>query len=375
MFRLKKGSFSNVDIKEKKGKKPKKTFDKPNLIVSIGPHLRSNDSIAKIMWITFSTLLPAAGWSVYIFGQRAMLHILVAIFSCMIVELLMKFFRGTSIKIWDGSAAVTGILIAFNMPYNTPYFVTVIASIVAIAIVKEFFGGLGTNFLNPALVGRAFVMFAAITHMSNIKGYMLPDTTSAATSVDVLSSATPMSLLQYFNKGTITGDKLPDLFDLFIGKTGGSLGEISALLLILGGLFLLYKGYIRWQVPVFFIGTVFAISFIYSLAGGVPLIKPEYTRLVSSFNYSLYHILGGGLMLGAFFMATDMVTTPVTGMGNALVGLGCGVITSMIRIFGQYPEGVMFSILLMNIATPLISKLFKPRIYGMSKRKAKGSEA
>ncbi len=369
MFRFRKGSFSNVDIKEKKGKKAKKTFEKPELIVSLGPHIRSKDSIAKIMWITFSALIPAAAWSVYIFGVRALIHIFVAILSCMIVEVLMKIFRGTSVKIWDGSASVTGILIAFNMPYNAPYFVTVIASIVAIAIVKEFFGGLGTNFLNPALVGRAFVMFAVITHMSNIKEYMLADTVSAATGVDAISSATPMSMLQYFNKGHISGDRLPDLFELLIGKTGGSLGEISALLLILGGLFLLYKGYIRWQVPVFFIGTVFAFSFIYSLTGSVPLIYPEYSRLQSSLIYSFYHLLGGGLMLGAWFMATDMVTTPVTRMGNALIGFGCGLITSIIRIFGQYPEGVMFSILLMNIATPLISRLFKPRIYGMDKAK------
>lgn len=370
----KKNSGVQKETEEKpKAKDKPKGFEKPDFIVSVGPHIRSKDSISKIMWITVAALLPAAGWAVYIFGMNALFHIVIAVFTCILVEIVMKLFRGTRIMAWDGSAAVTGILIAFNLPYNAPFYVTIIACVFAIAVVKEFFGGLGTNFINPALAGRAFVMFANINHMSNNKLYQVMDAASSATSVDTVTRATPMSALAYFNKGFISGDHLPNLWDLFIGKCSGSMGEISALLLILGGLFLLYKGYIRWQIPVFFIGTVMLFSFLYAYAGGVSIIKPEYSPAYSAFIYSLYHLVSGGLMLGAWFMATDMVTTPVTRWGNVIFGVGCGLITSLIRIFGQYPEGVMFSILLMNIATPLITRLIKPRIYGTQKGSASRS--
>lgn len=366
MDKQKRGSFSNIDIKKVVPPKAKKklSFEQPKLMVSVGPHVRSKDSIAKIMWTVFVALLPACVWSVYYFGYLAAVNILTAILACMITEVVMKLLRGTPIQVWDGSAAVTGILIAFNLPYKAPIFVAIVASVVAIAVVKEFFGGLGNNFINPALAGRAFVMFASIGTMSDKMNYLVINKAKIATSVDAIASATPMAALAYFNKGTYTGDQLPNLFDLFLGRCGGSLGETSALFLLIGFLVLLYKGYVQWRISLFYILTVFSFTFLYALFGGIKLIDPSFTNIQNSFVYSLYHILGGGLMLGALFMATDMVTSPVTRLGSIIFGIGCGLITIFIRIFGQYPEGVMFSILLMNLATPLIDKAIKPRIYG-----------
>jgi electron transport complex protein RnfD len=299
------------------------------------------------------------------------MHIIIAIGSCIITEAVMKALRGTRIRIWDGSAAVTGMLIAFNLPFKAPYYVTIIASFVAISIVKEFFGGLGTNFINPALAGRAFAMFASITIMSDKNSYLVANPDAASTGVDAVTSATPMAIIKYFTKGSAKAEQLPRLWDLFIGNTGGSMGEISALMLLIGGAILLFKRYIKWQVPAVYISTVFIFAFTYAISGGIGKIDPAFSNVQNAFIYGMYHVLGGGLILGAFFMATDMVTTPVTTLGNIIFALGCGILTSLIRIFGQYPEGVMFSILIMNIVTPLISKFIRPRIYGTLKDKDK----
>jgi len=249
-------------------------------------------------------------------------------------------------------------------------YVPVIASIFAICVVKEFFGGLGTNFINPALAGRAFVMFASITVMSDKMSYIITDTVSSSTLVDATTSATPMGILHYFNKGTIGGEQLSDLWKLFIGMSPGSIGEVSEMLLLLGALFLLYKRYIQWRIPLFYLLTVCICAFLYASFGGIGLIKSSYSTTENAFIYVLYNLVSGGLILGAFYMATDMVTSPITKLGTVIFAIGCGLITFIIRAFGQYPEGVMFSILIMNVATPLIDRFIRPRIYGTERSKA-----
>jgi electron transport complex protein RnfD len=279
-------------------------------------------------------LIPALAASIYYFGANAMILVLASVISAVVTEYLCQRAMKRPLTVTDLSAVVTGILLAFNLPAEAPWWIAIIGSAFAIAIVKQIFGGIGFNFLNPALGARAFLMASWPHHMTG--GFIDPVT-------DAVSSATPLSLL----KGTASG-QLPSLWDMLMGNIPGVIGETSSILLLAGGLYLIYRGTIKWIIPVFYIGTVAAIALVID-AGNLP-----------------YHILGGGLILGAFFMATDYATSPVTDKGKVFYAVGAGVLTMFIRKMGGYPEGVSYSILLMNIITPMIDKYVKPHVFGVA---------
>jgi len=337
------------------------------LFVEPAPHINHKDSVPKIMWGVFVSLLPAAAWSIYFFGMPAFISITVSIITCMITEIVFNMLKKSPITIWDGSAAVTGILFSFTLPAYIPLYVPIIGSIFAIAIVKQLFGGLGYNIINPALAARVFVMFSWPTLLTTNK-YFLPITTpeNLGINFNIISSATPMHLLkEVANTGKITD--YYDTWPLLLGKTPGAIGEVSVIFLFLGGLYLLKKKYITYHIPFTFLLVVFLLTFFYSLAKGVQ-ISNNYSLLKNSLVYAYLHIISGGLVLGAFFMSTDMVTTPLTKKGEIIFAIGIGVLTFLIRIFGAYPEGVMFSILIMELFVPLIDRYIKPQIYGWSNK-------
>ncbi len=312
-----------------------------NLVVSSSPHLRSGEDVEKMMWHVNLALLPAVVLSVYYFGFRALAIIVFSIAAAVATEAIIQKATGKDIYIADGSAVVTGLLLGMNMPVHVPLWLPVVGSVFAIAVVKEAFGGLGSNFINPALAARAVLLACWPVHMTS---YAVPF-------VDGATHATPLSILS----GAAQGE-LPSYLDLFLGNVGGVIGETSALALLVGGIYLLVKGVIDWRTPVGFLGTVFVLSWIFG--GNACLFTGD----------PLYHLLAGGLMLGAFFMATDYVTSPVTKTGRLLMGIGAGAITVMIRLWGGYPEGVSYAILLMNVATPLIDRYTVPRVYGTARK-------
>lgn len=288
-------------------------------------------------------LLPAALASIVLFGPRALAVMAVTLASALVAEgLYMKIVR-KPVTIADGSAAITGLLLAFNMPPMVPLWVPVIGSFFAIIVVKQLFGGLGQNFMNPALAARAFLL--AAWPMSMTTGWVVP--------FDGVTSATPLQVLR-----GMASARLPETWELLVGMRAGALGETSAVALLLGGFYLLWKGVIDWRIPGCFIGTVALVTWAFGGSGGL------FTGNV------LAHTLTGGLLLGAFFMATDYVTSPVTRRGRVVMGIGCGLITALIRLWGGFPEGVSYSILLMNVATPLIDRATLPRVFGQRRVKA-----
>ena len=314
--------------------------------VSASPHIRCEESISKIMWNVNLALAPAAIFAVYYFGFPALINMLVAATSAVAIEYLVQKYRKKKITAFDGSAFLTGLLLAMSVSPSLPPYMMVIGSFIAIAIAKHSMGGLGFNIFNPAHIGRAALMVSWPVAMTTW--------TKLTTSVDVVSSATPLNILkqQGYEKLIETfGSNMEMYKAMFIGTRNGSMGETSTILLLIGGAYLLYKGYINWQVPVFMIGTVGLLTWIFGPAGlftGDPL----------------FHMMAGGLILGAFFMATDMVTIPITIKGQIIFAVGAGMITVLIRLAGGYPEGVCYSILLMNAVTPLIDRLVKPKIFG-----------
>ncbi|MGC9383946.1 MAG: RnfABCDGE type electron transport complex subunit D [Kosmotogaceae bacterium] len=311
------------------------------LSVSSAPHLRTSDSIRKIMLDVIIALLPASVASIFIFGLRALVLILVCVVGSVLTELfVMKLLRGKKEFRPDGSATVTGLLLALNLSVAVSWWQALIGVIVAIGIAKHVFGGLGRNFWNPALIGRVFMLISFPAAM-----------TTWYSPFDLQTTATPLAIIK---EGSGT---LPPVKDMFLGTISGSLGETSALLLILGFIYLVLRGRIKLTVPITYIGTVAVMSGIFYL------IDP-------AFGIPIYHILGGGLMLGALFMATDMVTSPMTIKGQFIFGLGCGVITMIIRYFGGYPEGVSYSIIIMNSFVPLIDMVTKPKVFGEVKSSA-----
>jgi len=289
-------------------------------------------------------LIPAALAAVYFFGVRVLFIIGLSVLSAVLTEALIQKLTKKPITINDWSAVVTGILLAYNLPPTAPWWLPVIGSAIAIALVKHAFGGLGQNFMNPALAARAILLAAWPVRMTS---WQIPG-------VDTVSTATPLAIL----KGTEAGAaQLPSLWDAFLGNIGGCIGETSALALLIGAAYLLYRGVINWRIPFTFIGTVALLTWIF---GGDGLFTGN----------AIMHILTGGLILGAFFMATDYPSSPVTPLGQIIMGIGCGIITSVIRLYGGYPEGVSYSILIMNIAAPLIDRYTEPRIYGEVKNNA-----
>ena len=312
-----------------------------NIIVSPSPHIRDERTTQGIMIDVCIALVPALIASVLYFGYKSLVLSALCVLFCVGFEYLWQKLTKKSVTISDGTAVVTGLLLAFNLPVSAPWWICLIGSFVAIIIVKQFFGGVGNNFMNPALAGRAFLLASWPVIMT---------TWTSPFGVDAVSSATPMAVL----KDTTAGE-LPGLLDMFIGNIPGCIGETSALALVLGGIYLIARKVISARVPVAYILTVALFTFIFPSSGLTPL-------------YSMaYNVLGGGLMLGAIFMATDYVTSPITVRGQIVMGIGCGILTFVIRRFGGYPEGVSYSILLMNVATPLIDRWTKPRAFGTQK--------
>ncbi|MDK2784336.1 MAG: H+/Na+-translocating ferredoxin:NAD+ oxidoreductase subunit [Bacillota bacterium] len=316
-------------------------FDK--LVVASSPHIRAVETVDRLMWQVIIALMPAAVVSVYFFGLRALVLMLVGIASAVLTEALVEKALKKEITIADGSAALTGLLLAFNVPANAPWWMVAVGAAFAIAVVKQTFGGLGANFVNPALAARAFMLAAWPQHMTG--KFPVP--------LDSITAATPLAIL----KGTATGT-LPSYLDLFIGNVGGVLGETSALALLVGGAYLIWQKVIDWRTPAGFIGTVAVLTWIFGGKGGLFTGDP------------LHHVLAGGLILGAFFMATDYVTSPITPKGRLIFGIGCGFITVLIRLWGGYPEGVSYSILLMNLVVPFLDRWTLPRVYGVTRARA-----
>ncbi len=320
------------------------------LTVSPSPHVHSADTTRKIMYRVVYAMIPVLLWSVFVFGLDALRVTFIAVAACLAFEyLIQKYFMKIEPSVTDGSALVTGILLAFNVPSNIPWWIIIVGALAAIGIGKLSFGGLGTNIFNPALVGRVFLLISFPVHMTSWP-------VNHQSGIDGVTSATPLGIIKegITNGASIAeiSQKLPKIGDMLVGNIGGSLGEISALLLIIGGLYLLYKKVITWHIPVSIIGTVALIAAIFWLTDPQSYVNP------------VYHILSGGLMLGAIFMATDMVSSPMTAKGQLIYGVGIGVITIFIRLFGAYPEGISFAILIMNAFTPLINTYVKPKRFG-----------
>jgi len=319
------------------------------LIVSVSPHVRSDESVSRIMWTVSAALLPAFAASLYFFGLRALIVEIITIASCVGFEALTLRWMGKPNAVGDGSAFLTGMLLGFNLPANIPLYIPVIGSFVAITITKQLFGGLGFNIFNPALIGRAFVLISWPKQMTT---WMAP--VESVTSMDVVTQATPLNLAKIEGMDKLLeqfgGSKVALWKSLAVGGVSGSLGETSAVLVLLGGLFLLVRGYITWHIPVSFLATVALIA---GVTGSDPV----------------FHLLSGGLMLGAFFMATDYVTGPAVRSAQVVFGIGCGALTMLIRLKGGYPEGVMFAILIMNCFAPLIDRAMRSKTFGAVKKK------
>lgn len=320
--------------------------------------MHSPENVHKIMWGVVVALLPAAFVAVYFFGFPALVTISVAVASCLFFEwAIQKYMLKVTPTVADGSAVITGLLLAFNLPSNLPIWMTILGSLVAIGVAKMVFGGLGKNPFNPALVARCFLLISFPVAMTTWPSIMRP-LFGEGLVVDALTGPTPLGyLVDGIAQGAcvsrlMQSDIMPSYFGMFLGAHGGSLGEISAIAILLGGLYMLWKRIITWHIPVAFIGSAFIFAYILNV------VNPEI------YFSPLTHILTGGLMLGAIFMATDMVTSPMTPKGQLLFGLGCGVLTIVIRVWGAYPEGVSFAILIMNAFVPLINKAFKPRVFG-----------
>ena len=317
--------------------------------VSVSPHIRDDETISHIMWQVNAALLPAALFAVWWFGVPALINMLVGVIFAVLGEYLWQKGMHQPITAFDGSACITGLLLAMSMSPLLPPYMVAIGSLLAIIVAKQSMGGLGFNIFNPAHIGRAALMVSwpvAMTTWTKMA--------DASGGVDAMTSATPLNILkmQGYDALIATFGSQSDLYwNLFIGTRNGSLGETSTLLLLLGGLYLIWKGYVNWQVPVTMIATVAILTWIFGPAGlftGDPV----------------FHVMAGGLMLGAFFMATDMVTIPMTIKGQLIFAVGAGALTVLIRLVGGYPEGVCYSLLLMNAVTPLIDRFCKPRIFG-----------
>ncbi|MCK9340755.1 MAG: RnfABCDGE type electron transport complex subunit D [Synergistaceae bacterium] len=303
------------------------------LAVSSSPHIHAQQDTKAIMAWVLAALAPAGLAGIYFFGLRAAAVMAVCVASCKISEYIWQRLAKQTVTVGDLSAAVTGLLLAYNLPPSIPFWMAAVGSVFAIIVVKQFFGGIGCNIVNPALAGRAFMVSSWPVSMTSW-------------TVDGVSGATPLAMIK---EGSIAD--LPGIYDVFIGNIGGCIGETSAAALLIGFAILLYKGIINWHIPVVYIGTVAALTAALGRPAG-----------------PLYEVITGGLFLGAIFMATDYTTSPMTKKGQVIFAFGCGLLTTLIRVFGGYPEGVSYSILIMNLTVPLIDKFARPRIFGEVKK-------
>ena len=311
-----------------------------NFAVTSSPHLRDKATTQRIMMEVCLALAPAGIAGIILYGFNAALLIAICVATCVLSEFVWQKATKQAVTISDWSAVVTGLLLAYNMPATAPWWMAVIGSVIAIVLVKQFFGGIGSNFMNPALTARAILFIS----WSGIMG-AYPKANPFQFMADAVTGATPLATL---NGGTTEG---LNLIDLLLGNHGGVLGETCALAIILGGLYLIVRGIVDWRIPVSFIATVFVC---YLIKDGAEM--------------ALYQLLAGGLMLGAFFMATDYATSPITGKGRVIFGVGCGFLLFIIRAFANYPEGCSFAILFMNVAVPMIDRFTMPRVFGEVKK-------
>ena len=348
-----------------------------NNYVSPAPHLHDKGSISKVMWQVVIALLPALAVAVYFFGINALLLTVYGIITAVLTEFIIQKLRGVEITISDGSAVVTGMLVAFNIHAASPWWLPVAGAFFAIAIGKQVFGGLGHNPFNPALLARAFMVasWPTLTTSGWIKPRFAASTLNGLTNLpqnvpEFITKATPLGVAKALRDTTQVSEEMADTvmnklatFDtiqnVFWGNIGGVIGEVSAAMLLLGAAYLALKHIIEWRIPVSYILTVFILIFAFGGINGF---------CSASILLPVFHIFAGGLILGAFFMATDMVTSPVTKKGRIYFGIGCGILTVMIRLKGGYPEGVSYSILIMNMFVPLIDKLTVPKIFGEVKK-------
>ena len=325
--------------------------------ISGSPHVHGEESTKKIMYSVVIAMLPMFLVSIYFFGLHALRVVAISVASCLLIEwLIQKYMIKGPNTISDGSALVTGMLLAFNVPANIPWWMLVIGAAVSIGIAKMSFGGLGKNPFNPALVGRVFMLISFPVAMTT---WPVPHPVFSNTVLDAVTGPTPLGILKEGLAQGLTVEEITkniDYIDLLIGNRGGSLAEMCAIAILIGGLFLIIRRVIDWQTPVIIIATVAIIAGICWLINPAQYVNP------------LYHILSGGLLLGAFFMATDMVTTPMTMGGKIVFSIGVGALTIIIRLWGAYPEGMSFAILIMNAFVPLINKGFKPKRFGLVKK-------
>lgn len=335
--------------------------DMEKLVVSSSPHMHSGENIQRVMLLVILALLPAAAAGIYFFGLPALRVMVLCTVGCVAFEALFCKMRGHKNSIADLSAALTGILLAMNLSANSPWWICLLGAFIAMGLGKHIYGGLGFNPFNPALVARVALLIAFPGHLTSWVAPRGADLAGnpvlATTAADAVSTATPLyEIPSTLHEG---GEVTYQYMNYFIGRMGGCIGETSALALLIGGLVLIALKLIRWQVPVAFIGTVAALT------GIIHLIYPDTQPT------PLFHMLAGGLFIGAFFMATDMVTSPMTRRGAIVFGVGCGVITTAIRAWGAYPEGVSFSILFMNALTPFIDRYSSRKPFGIARKKDK----
>ena len=325
------------------------------LTVSGSPHIHTDNNTRKIMYGVIFAMVPAMLISVYFFGLNALLVLAISVLSCLLVEyVIQRYLLKTEATINDGSAIITGVLLAFNVPANLPWWIIVIGAIVSIGIGKMSFGGLGKNIFNPALVGRVFLLISFPVQMTS---WPIPKPLFAKSVTDAITGPTPLAIMKEGLDAGGTVDEImpqiPDYVDnMMTGFQGGCIGEVSAIALILGALYMLFKKIITWHIPAAYIGSVVIFSGIMWLIDPAHYVDP------------LFHLLTGGMMLGVFYMATDMVSSPMSAKGQIVFGVGCGVLTILIRVFGAYPEGVSFAILIMNAFVPIIDRAFKPKRFG-----------
>jgi electron transport complex protein RnfD len=312
-----------------------------NKLVSTSPHMHKRESTAGIIWAVFLSLIPAGIAGIFIFGPRAVWIISACIVTAVATEAVILLLRRQKLSITDGSAALTGLLLAYNLPAGLPIWMACLGSFFAIAVAKQAFGGLGRNIFNPALAARAFLLVAWPKYMVTFKPFAYLDSVTCATPLDLLKQGKAENIYQMGLS----------YLDLFLGKRGGCIGEVGIAFLLLGALFLLWRRIISWHIPLSFI---FTLGFLTWLWGGPQIGQADI----------LFSIMAGGVILGAFFMATDYVTSPFTRKGQLIFGFGCGLLTFVIRRWGGYPEGVSFAILMMNAVVPLLDRSCRPRIYG-----------
>jgi Na+-translocating ferredoxin:NAD+ oxidoreductase subunit D len=325
-------------------------------VLRSSPHAQSVESVSKVMWTVVLALLPALIAALWFFGLKALLVLVVCTAGCLIFEyagLRMRMDHAKAMRfVFDGSAVVTGVLLALNLPASSPWWLALVGALVAMMLGKHLFGGLGQNIFNPALVARVFLLLSFPAQMT---AWTMP---GGFANVDAVTTATPLGMIKADGLAAFQQWAMEHggtLWNMFIGNMAGSLGETSVLALLIGGLFLIAKGYVRWQIPVSYIATVFVFT------GIMWLVNPHY------YPNPAMQICSAGLFLGAFFMATDMVTSPVTAKGMLIFGFGCGLITALIRLFGAFPEGVSFAILIMNGLAPMIDRYTKPVTFGTEK--------